>query len=204
MVDYLLKINSEEKNLEILECLQRGAKMMLLLHKNTGTLRQGALELLVTAAMEKKIIVHNEIPPDSIFMKEEISRSCSCIVYRGLWKNSCEVLVKKINPSLLAKKEFFLKEVILFSLLRHECICPFYGASTLDENSFILVFKYMSRGKLSDCLVNWKQDLWNTSMVSNMALKMVNLLIYFNSLKMMAMMMIDHSQEYLYFQFCGR
>ncbi|KAE8977879.1 hypothetical protein PR003_g24978 [Phytophthora rubi] len=79
-------------------------------------------------------------------------------VYRAKWSH-IDVVVKEIEVTSGKEKKRFLKEVKLWSELRHDNIVPFYGAS-LCQDKFFIVSKLAENGTLPSYLKSVKGVAW--------------------------------------------
>jgi serine/threonine protein kinase len=88
------------------------------------------LDLIVDAVVKSVISIANEINPAEIKIKKKIYTSALCTVHSGLWKRQ-PVAVKIFDPNGLSYNRInFIKEITMFTLIKHPNACPFYGAFT--------------------------------------------------------------------------
>lgn len=79
-----------------------------------------------------------------------IGRGGSSRVYRGFLPDSRELAVKILNPSEDSLKEFVL-EIEIITTLHHKNIISLFGFC-FEENNFLLVYDFLSRGSLEENL----------------------------------------------------
>ncbi|GMF25757.1 unnamed protein product [Phytophthora fragariaefolia] len=103
--------------------------------------------------------------PAWIIRPEEVERQGAAFasgsfgsVYRAKWSHN-DVVVKEIEVTSGKEKKRFLKEVKLWSELRHDNIVPFYGAS-LSQGKFFIVSKLAENGTLTKYLKRVKGVEW--------------------------------------------
>jgi len=163
------------------------------------------LDLIMDAGSREIINLANEINPSDIKVKKKapIYDSPLCIVHEARWKR-LSVAVKKLLPdSLSYKRTNFLKEVTMFSLIKHPNACPFYGAfippkedDNLARDEFaggplilMLLFKNGSlqdyinkrRAELEKQNLFGKRQVIETSTLINMAMNAANCIQFLHS-----------------------
>ncbi|KAI4297385.1 hypothetical protein L6164_037279 [Bauhinia variegata] len=81
------------------------------------------------------------------------------MMYKANLPNGCFLAVKRLYDSELFKKQFDL-EIMILGIYRHRNIVPLLGfcVERGDSEERILVYKYMSNGRLSDWLSDGKRS----------------------------------------------
>ncbi|EGZ06127.1 hypothetical protein PHYSODRAFT_415543, partial [Phytophthora sojae] len=98
------------------------------------------------------------IRSEEVVRYEIIAAGSFWSVYRARWSHT-DVVVKEIEVTSGKEKKRFLKEVKLWSELRHDNIVPFFDAS-LSEDKFFIVSKLAANGTLSSYLQSVKGVTW--------------------------------------------
>jgi len=162
------------------------------------------LDLIMDAGSRSIINLANEINPSDIKVKKKkpIYESQLCIVNEARWKR-LSVAVKKLLPeSLSYKRANFLKEITMFSLIKHPNACPFYGAfippeeddtpvqdiaggplilMTLFKNGSLADYLNKRRAELEKQNLFGKRQVIETSTLINMAMNAANCIQFLHS-----------------------
>ncbi|KAK1276287.1 putative LRR receptor-like serine/threonine-protein kinase [Acorus gramineus] len=73
-------------------------------------------------------------------------------LFRGVLEGGAVVVIKRIDLSVVSKKDGYLAELELYGKASHARLAPFLGHCLDAENEKFLVYKYMPNGDLSNAL----------------------------------------------------
>lgn len=121
------------------------------------------LDLIMDACVKNVISIAKEINPSEIKIKKLIYSSALCTVHTGVWQRK-RVAVKIFDTNQLSwNRNNFIKEITMFTLIKHPNACPFFGAYTppkSDNNNNsaggkllerpLILMPYFKNGSLAD------------------------------------------------------
>jgi len=86
------------------------------------------LDLIMDAGGRAVIKLASDINPSDIKLKKIIYNSELCTVYSARWKRQSVAVKICKTGGISFKRANFLKEITMFTLIKHPNACPFYGA----------------------------------------------------------------------------